>query len=247
MSRRRERARSFLLEPARFLNDPAVMALEPEALGLYAVLFLTGWDLPEPGVFQAHDRILAALSRGTPEQWERHREAISRCFDTTSRPGWWIQRGTVRTHRAQSVQMKRFSERGRRGANKRWVKEEGATSNGTGNADAMQNDDGSRFSVLGTRFLEKKESTPSAPSALRASPPDTSPVVVALPTNRTGIDWPVTERMVSSLAELYPAVDVPQTLREIRGWCDANPTRRKTPQGMARFVNAWMSREQNRG
>ena len=47
--------------------------------------------------------------------------------------------------------------------------------------------------------------------------------------------------------ELYPAVDVMQQLRAMRGWIDANPQNRKTRAGIRRFVNGWLSKEQNRG
>lgn len=57
----------------------------------------------------------------------------------------------------------------------------------------------------------------------------------------------VHQTFADELAALYPNVDVPQTLREIRGWMLANPTRRKTPKGIARSINGWMAKEQNRG
>lgn len=45
---------------------------------------------------------------------------------------------------------------------------------------------------------------------------------------------------------LYPAVDVKQQLRNMKGWCDANPSNRKTRTGIKRFINGWLSKEQNR-
>lgn len=53
--------------------------------------------------------------------------------------------------------------------------------------------------------------------------------------------------MVTEWADTYPSVDVPQTLKEIRAWCIANPTRLKTPGGCHKFINSWLAREQNRG
>ena len=32
----------------------------------------------------------------------------------------------------------------------------------------------------------------------------------------------------------------------MKGWCDSNPTKRKTRRGIKRFVNAWLSKEQDR-
>ncbi len=45
----------------------------------------------------------------------------------------------------------------------------------------------------------------------------------------------------------YPAVDVEQELRRMASWLDCNPTRRKTRRGINRFINSWLSREQDRG
>ena len=72
------------------------------------------------------------------------------------------------------------------------------------------------------------------------------PAVIALPTN-TGDGFPVTAEHVSEWAGLYPAVDVMQELRKMRGWLLSNPKKRKTAGGMLRFVNNWLAKEQNRG
>ena len=50
---------------------------------------------------------------------------------------------------------------------------------------------------------------------------------------------------VKKYKELYPAVDVEQQLRNMKGWCDSNPTKRKTKSGIKRFINGWLSREQD--
>lgn len=47
--------------------------------------------------------------------------------------------------------------------------------------------------------------------------------------------------------ESYPAVDVEQELRSMAAWADANPTRRKTRNGVVRFITSWLTREQNKG
>lgn len=46
---------------------------------------------------------------------------------------------------------------------------------------------------------------------------------------------------------LFPAVDVPQKLREVRAWNLANPARRKTRTGVQRHITAWLAKEQDRG
>ena len=72
-----------------------------------------------------------------------------------------------------------------------------------------------------------------------------SPAVIALPLN-DGSDFSVTEDMVSEFSGLYPAVDVMQELRNMRGWLINNPKNRKTGAGIRRFINAWLSREQDK-
>jgi hypothetical protein len=77
-------------------------------------------------------------------------------------------------------------------------------------------------------------------------PKDESPTVIAIPLVGDA-EFPVSQSMVAEFEGLYPAVDVPQTLREIRGWNLANPQRRKTVKGALKHVNSWLAREQNKG
>lgn len=72
------------------------------------------------------------------------------------------------------------------------------------------------------------------------------PPVVELPLN-DGSQYGVTEEQVKEWASLYPAVDVMQQLRNMKGWLLANPKKRKTKAGVLRFVTAWLSREQDKG
>lgn len=52
---------------------------------------------------------------------------------------------------------------------------------------------------------------------------------------------------ISIWQQAYPAVDVKQELQKIRAWLDSNPTRCKTRRGITKFINSWLSREQDRG
>ena len=76
--------------------------------------------------------------------------------------------------------------------------------------------------------------------------PDSTPPAILLPLN-DGSEYPVTVEQCHEWAGLYPAVDVMQQLRGMRGWLDANPQKRKTRRGIKKFVNSWLSREQDRG
>lgn len=75
-------------------------------------------------------------------------------------------------------------------------------------------------------------------------PEDNSPVVGNVLLN-DGTTYGVTEKALSELQSLYPAVNAEQELRNIIGWCNANPKNRKTRNGVTRFINSWFSRTQN--
>jgi hypothetical protein len=60
-------------------------------------------------------------------------------------------------------------------------------------------------------------------------------------------EFPIYEEQVSEWQELYPAVDVLQEVRAMRGWSLSNPTRQKTKRGVLRFVNSWLAKAQNKG
>lgn len=72
------------------------------------------------------------------------------------------------------------------------------------------------------------------------------PPVITLLLN-TGAEHPVTGSDVDQWAELYPAVDVLQELRKMRGWIEGNPRHRKTKAGVGRFIHAWLSKAQDQG
>lgn len=74
---------------------------------------------------------------------------------------------------------------------------------------------------------------------------DQSPVVETLPTNN-GREYQVRQSFVAQLEPLYPAVDVPATIREMKGWLLGNPHRRKTPRGTPAFITGWLKREQEK-
>lgn len=71
------------------------------------------------------------------------------------------------------------------------------------------------------------------------------PPVISLPLN-DGSEYHVSAQQAAEYAALFPAVDVPQALRSMRAWLDSNPTNRKTPRGVRRFITGWLDREQNR-
>ncbi|MCD7824576.1 MAG: hypothetical protein LUH14_01190 [Clostridiaceae bacterium] len=92
----------------------------------------------------------------------------------------------------------------------------------------------------------ESESNPdicSEPQA--AAEPEEMPVITLL--LNTGEEYRVMQKDVEEWMGLYPAVDVMQELRSMKGWCLANPTKRKTARGVTRFINSWLAKAQNSG
>ncbi len=96
-----------------------------------------------------------------------------------------------------------------------------------------------------TKEKEKEKAKDNIPpSEVCGELPSSPPPAAVLPLV-DGTDFEISVEMVAELSGLYPAVDVAQQLRSMRGWLLANPKNRKTKAGIMRFVNSWLSREQN--
>lgn len=80
----------------------------------------------------------------------------------------------------------------------------------------------------------------------RINPSEHQEAIITLQLN-TGEEWPVLSSDLSEWAELYPAVDVMQCLRNMKGWLLSNPTKRKTSRGIKRFITTWLQKEQDKG
>lgn len=76
--------------------------------------------------------------------------------------------------------------------------------------------------------------------------PAAEPGGVLLPLNDNSF-YDVPQDKINLWVQVYQAVDVMQELQKMRAWLDSNPTRRKTRRGISRFINSWLSREQDSG
>lgn len=74
--------------------------------------------------------------------------------------------------------------------------------------------------------------------------PDRTPAISLTLNDKT--EYWIFDDQVDLWTELFPAVDVMQELRKMKSWLDSNPSRRKTKRGILRFVNGWLSKEQDK-
>lgn len=88
------------------------------------------------------------------------------------------------------------------------------------------------------KTVDSRQKTEIIDSVIGAEP------LIGLPLN-DGSEHEVTEEDVAEYAQLYPAVDVMQQLRNMRGWLMANPQRRKTKRGIKAFIASWLAKEQD--
>lgn len=118
------------------------------------------------------------------------------------------------------------------------------TPNGTPNGTAS----GIECGMANGTHIKTKTKTKKTPSEFNSSEPvqDSKPPVILLPLN-DGTEYSVTEEQCHEWAGLYPAVDVIQQLRGMRGWLLSNKTKRKTARGIERFITSWLAKEQDRG
>jgi len=55
----------------------------------------------------------------------------------------------------------------------------------------------------------------------------------------------ITKDELAIYAEAYPAIDPLAEIKRAKAWLIANPKNKKTSSGIKRFINTWLSKEQN--
>jgi hypothetical protein len=135
-----------------------------------------------------------------------------------------------------------MSEAGKDGAEKRWGRHR--VGDRVGNGVGTRVEDASSNLHPPTSSLQPPTATLA--SSAEALSPVNGNAVSYIPLN-DGTEYGVSKAFAEELAKLYPAVDVPQTLNEIRGYNLTHKAKRKTRRGIEAHINTWMSKEQNRG
>jgi len=89
---------------------------------------------------------------------------------------------------------------------------------------------------------EEKEKAPEECSPVR-EPPAADEIIIELPLNDNTL-YNVTQGEISEFSALYPAVDVLQEYRGMKAWCMSNTQKRKTRNGIKKFINSWLANAQ---
>jgi len=64
---------------------------------------------------------------------------------------------------------------------------------------------------------------------------------------KSGDHWTPEDDQIIKWQQTYKNIDVYRELDAMDCWCEANPAKRKTKSGIARFINAWLSRADQQG
>jgi hypothetical protein len=59
--------------------------------------------------------------------------------------------------------------------------------------------------------------------------------------------WTATDEAMADWQTDFPHLNIEAECHKARAWCAANPTKRKTPRGMPRFLVAWFMRAEGTG
>ena len=101
---------------------------------------------------------------------------------------------------------------------------------------------GIRDQGSGTRDQGNNSCSELAAPASKPAPSDRSPVFNCAGNRK---QWQATDEQIDGWIEAYPAVDVLAEMKRAKVWIDSNPVKKKTASGMARYINAWLSKSQN--
>lgn len=206
--------------------------LTPQKHGIYLLLLIHCWDTRGPVPLDEQECAGICNCRSADEI-DSLRYVLKRYF-TRMDDGWYNERMVKEIEKAEALSQV-WSEAGKRGAEAR-IK--------LAQAKAKP-----RPKV--GQALDTTSSSPSSlPSVLKSEAlavnPSGIPAVINLPLN-DNTEYPITEKLINEWKALYSDCDVMQTLKEIRGWNIANPSKRKTKSGILNHVNRWLAKEHNRG
>ena len=211
--------------------------LTPQKHGVYLLLLMHCWDTRGPAPLDEQECAGLANCRSADEI-DSLRYILNRFF-TKMDDGWYNERMVAEIEKAETLSTV-WREAGKRGAEARLK---------LGQAKAKPRPRVGQASAttpppppaLPSPPNHKSEALAPTPAGIAAAPP-----VISIPLNDNS-EFAVSAGMVAEWRALYPDCDVDQTLREIRGWNLANPTKRKTRSGILNHVNRWLSKEHNRG
>ncbi len=137
-------------------------------------------------------------------------------------------------------------EAGRLGAEARWGKQEDSKGSQEVSEDSKRSQVMASAISANSKMANMADSVSVSVSDSVNDSDSDSDIVISLTLN-DNTDYEIKQSVVNEYKSFYPNVDVIQEMRKMKGWLLSNPSKRKTRRGVLRFVNNWLSKEQDRG
>jgi len=199
--------------------------------------YATGEPLP------AEETALMRICRAFEDHERAAVTAVARLFFPVNGDGKRHNKRADKQLVEMAEKQTKLSEAGKRGMAKRWQSDTAKQVNKVVNNEAIAYPHPHPHPHPKPEPKARKNT--SCSEVATATP--SQPIIFSVPLIPSHGEFGVTAVMVAEWESCFPNVDVEQTLREIRAWSLANPTKRKTKSGAMRFITAWMQREQNKG
>jgi uncharacterized protein YdaU (DUF1376 family) len=225
----------FDFRALRFLKSESIEAMTAEEVGEFVLLMCHAWlgaknaSLPNNPVLLARYARVERLSDVVMREWNEGPDG--RLYNETLSEEWDAAVGR--------------SAHGAKGAAALWKKRRSqAECSGSARASTEHCSSEKRALVKPNQSTQTKPEEKTTCST--ASVELFGPALITL-SLIGGDEHQVTQADLNEWRELYPGVDVMQELRNMKGWLSASPQKRKTRNGIRKFINSWLAREQDRG
>jgi uncharacterized protein YdaU (DUF1376 family) len=257
------KAPCFKLWAAETLREMRWMT--PEQRGYLFALLCEAW-LSEPKGYipMNRDMIWKMAGADSKEKFEASSGPVLELFEQAGER-YWYRKLVDQDENIRQVSQSR-SDAGKSGARSRWQSHnaedgkshntEDGKSHNTEDGKSHNTEDGKSHNTEDGKLIadldvdtdidtEKTNTSCAKPQSGSAPAPTRSALIIDLPLNDK-TEHSVYEADVAEYGKLYPAVDISQQLRNMRGWLLSNPRNRKTRDGIKRFIAAWLQKEQNK-
>jgi len=146
------------------------------------------------------------------------------------------------------------SKKGKESAIKRWenyntqhIKNDATESDSHPKSDAkVQKNDATENANKRNKYINESIGTPKdtlSTSSCCERKNNEKEIVFTIPLEDK-TEYEICSEQYEKWCNLYPAVDIMQSFRNMLGWLDAKPERRKTRRGAKTFINGWLTKAQ---
>jgi uncharacterized protein YdaU (DUF1376 family) len=217
---------SLPLHINEFLGSAFVQEMDDAQFRWYFRMIGYAWGYSVPCCLPNEDEKLRIYAGATKAQWDKKKQLVLDRFEITEDGKYLTNKALLEKYQKVLADHERRQNAGRSGGLAK-----------ASNATATPSNKNKSNSQSQIQEVQKPLASPEAPPAK---------VIGRLPLN-DGSEFSITEPFAKQMAGLYPATDVIQEFRNMKGWLIANEKKRKTKNGIKNFITTWLSKEQDKG